>query len=72
MEGTNNNLVPLNERTKEEQREIAKKGGIQSGKVRRRKRTMKEAAQLILKLPVSDEQAEVLKAYGIPDQDCTI
>lgn len=45
----NKNLIPMNERTKEEQREIARKGGRESGKVRRRKRTMKDAAHLILR-----------------------
>jgi len=65
------NLVPFSERTEEEQREIAQKGGIASGKARRRKRTMKEAAELILKAPANAEQAELLKKYGIPEQDCT-
>lgn len=65
------NLIPMNERTEEEQREIARKGGIESGKARRRKRTMKEAAQIILNAPASPEQAELLKKYGIAEQDCT-
>ena len=65
------NLIPMNERTEDEQREIARKGGIESGKARRRKRTMKEAAQIILKAPVNDEQAKLLKKYGIAEQDCT-
>ena len=65
------NLIPMNERTEGEQREIARKGGIESGKARRRKRTMKEAAQIILKAPVSAEKAELLKKHGIAEQDCT-
>lgn len=65
------NLIPMNERTEEEQREIARKGGIESGKARRRKRTMKEAAQIVLNAPVSAEKAELLKKYGIAEQDCT-
>ena len=65
----NKNLIPMNERTKEEQREIARKGGRESGKVRRRKRTMKDAAQLILQLPVGAEQAALLQKYG--SADCT-
>lgn len=36
------NLVPMNKRTKEEQREIATMGGIASGKVRKEKATMKK------------------------------
>ena len=65
------NLIPMNERTEDEQREIARKGGIESGKARRRKRTMKEAAQIVLNAPVSAEKAELLKKYGIAEQDCT-
>lgn len=71
MAAGKDNLIPMNERTEDEQREIARKGGIESGKTRRRKRTMKEAAQIILKAPVNDEQAELLKKYGIAEQDCT-
>ena len=71
MAAGKDNLIPMNERTEDEQREIARKGGIESGKARRRKRTMKEAAQIILKAPVNDEQAELLKKYDIAEQDCT-
>ena len=65
------NLIPMNERTKDEQREIAQKGGIASGKARRHKRTMKEAAQIILKAPANAEQTELLRKYGIAEKDCT-
>ena len=50
------NLVPLNKRTKEEQRTIQQDGGISSGVSRRRKRSLKEAADLYLSLPVSDRK----------------
>lgn len=36
------NLKPLNKRTKEEQREIQSKGGVNSGKARRKKLTSKK------------------------------
>lgn len=65
------NLIALNERTKNEQREIAKKGGVASGKARRRKRSMKEAAQLIMNLPVKGEQDALLAKYGIEPKDRT-
>lgn len=65
------NLIPFNERTEDEQREIAKKGGVASGKARRKKRTMKEAAQLILKAPANSKYKELLSECGIPEQDCT-
>lgn len=35
-------LIPLNRRTKDEQKEIAKKGGIKSGATRRRRKAIKE------------------------------
>ncbi|MBD5398805.1 hypothetical protein HDR60_04865 [bacterium] len=38
----NKNLIPINKRTTEEQREIAQKGGIASGKARREKRKFKK------------------------------
>lgn len=65
------NLIPMNKRTKEEQREIAKKGGIASGKVRRRKRTMKEAAQLILNGKPPEQFNALLEEYGIEEKDST-
>ena len=66
------NLIPLSERTKEEQREIAKKGGQKSGEVRRRKRDMKNAAKMLLNMPVSTEQMEQnLKAIGFDEADMT-
>lgn len=65
------NLKPQNKRPKSEQREIARQGGIASGKARRRKRTMKEAAKLILGLPVNGEQTVLLAQYGIEEKDRT-
>ncbi|MGN0706901.1 MAG: hypothetical protein ACI4JC_02760 [Faecalibacterium sp.] len=64
------NLVPLNERTKEEQRSIQQDGGIASGKARRRKRVLKEAADLYLALPVSDRRRwNRLARKGITPED---
>lgn len=45
------NLIPLNQRTKEEQREIARQGGIASGKVRQEKATFKKTLEMILDEP---------------------
>jgi len=42
------NLIPFDERTEEEQRKIAKKGGKASGEARRRKRDMRELMKLML------------------------
>lgn len=51
------NLIPMNERTKEEQREIARKGGIASGESRRQRKTLKE--ELLLLLEKGDTQERV-------------
>lgn len=50
------NLIPFDERTESEQRDIRSAGGIASGAARRRKRSLKEAADIYLSLPVSDRR----------------
>ena len=50
------NLIPMDQRSKEEARELGRNGGIASGVSRRRKRSLKEAADLYLSLPVSDRK----------------
>lgn len=50
------NLIPFDQRTEEEQRTIRSAGGIASGAARRRKRSLKEAADLYLSLPVTDQR----------------
>ncbi len=42
------NLKPMSERTKKEQREIARMGGIASGKARAERKTLKEELLLLL------------------------
>lgn len=51
------NLIPMNERTKEEQREIARQGGIASGKARRERKTLKE--ELLILLSKGDTQEKI-------------
>lgn len=53
-------LIPLNERTKEEQKEIATKGGIASGIARRRKKTLRE--ELLLLLEENETQKNISTA----------
>ena len=50
------NLIPFDQRTEDEQREIRSAGGKASGAARRRKRSLKEAADLFLSLPVEDKR----------------
>ena len=42
------NLISLADRTTEEQREIARKGGLKSGEVRKARKTLKETLLLML------------------------
>lgn len=53
----NENLVDLRDRTTEEQREIARKGGIASGESRRKRKTLKE--ELLLLLEKGDTQEKI-------------
>ena len=48
------NLIPLNERTKSEQREIARQGGIASGKARREKQQTKQILSELLSIQNKD------------------
>ena len=46
------NLIPMSERSKEEVRELAAKGGRKSGETRRRKKTMRENLEILLSMPL--------------------
>ena len=50
-------LIPMNQRTKEEVKRITKKGGINSGKSRRKKKAMKD---IILSLGKEDAPPQVV------------
>lgn len=64
------NLIPNSERTPEELRQITSAGGRASGAARRRKRALKEAADLYLSLPVSDRRKwNALAKRGIDPED---
>ena len=51
------NLIPFNELTESQQREIASKGGKASGEARRKRKTLKE--ELLLMLSDSDIQQKI-------------
>ena len=52
------NLIPFNQRTEEQQREIAKMGGKASGEARKKKRDMREVAKAILEHAMKEEQID--------------
>lgn len=60
------NLVPMNKRTKEEQKKIATAGGIASGQARRKKKTMQELAKLVAAAPVTrNSDKKALERIGV-------
>lgn len=68
------NLMPIAEvnsrRSREEHSEDSRKGGIASGVSRRRKRSLKEAADLFLSLPVSDQRTwNKISRAGVDPED---
>ncbi len=64
------NLIPLNKRTKEEQREIAIKGGKASGESRRKRKLLKDSMNVLLNLPVRNTRDyNALVKMGIPIED---
>lgn len=59
------NLVPMNERTKDEQRRIATAGGKASGVARRKKRTLREIAEMIGNMEVKNPKTKaIMEAAG--------
>ena len=63
------NLIPMSKRTKAEQRKIASKGGVASGEARRAQKTLKEYAEFLLSLPVTDgRKYNKLSRMGVPPE----
>ena len=68
------NLMPISEvnsrRTREEHSEDSRRAGVASGASRRRKRSLREAAELYLSLPVADRRAwNRLSRAGVEPED---
>ena len=64
------NLIPMDRRSQSEARDFGQKGGIASGVSRRRKRSLKEAADLYLSLPVSDRKMwNKISRRGVDPED---
>ena len=64
------NLIPMDQRSQSEARELGREGGRASGESRRRKKSLREAAELYLSLPVSDKRAwNKLARDGVDPED---
>lgn len=70
------NLIPASQRSKSEARENSKKGGIESGKARRRKKALrtalKEAVSLPLKELPPDLRDGIMSAAKVTDEELTV
>jgi len=63
------NLIPLNKRTKSEQRKIQSKAGKKSGEVRREKKQLKDCMSTLLGLDIKDPQMlNTFEQMGIDDK----
>lgn len=66
---TSKNLIPQSERTKDEQREIARKGGIASGIARREKKTVQKILNDFLSAAAKDnpQVSKLAAKMGLQD-----
>ena len=58
------NLIPMNERTKDEQREIARQGGIASGKVRKQNADIRKRLREIANMALTDGDVKDIKSLA--------
>lgn len=63
------NLIPHDKRTKEEARENGRKGGIASGKARRRKKEFQDRLRAAMEMPADPKVAASLSKTGVPIED---
>ena len=68
---TSKNLIPQSKRTKDEQREIARKGGIASGVARREKKTVQKILNDFLSTAAKDnpQVAKLAAKMGLKSDD---
>ena len=61
--GNPENMIPLNRRTKEEQKEITQKGGKASGAKRRKMKSVSEIMKSLMRAPLDEAQQQFFKKY---------
>lgn len=67
------NLIPFSERTEDEQRKIRSMGGVASGAARRRRKALREAADIFLSLPLPDkDEVKRLRKLGLDKDDIDV
>lgn len=65
------NLIPFNQLTESEQRELARKGGRASAEARRKKASMRQSMQSLLDMPLNEQLAGQMKALGLVGDEWT-
>lgn len=68
--GRKENLINPKDRTSEELRAMTRKGGIASGEARRRKKTMREALEMLMyKCELNEQTKQMLRAEGVSEDE---
>lgn len=62
--GFEENLIPMNERTKDEQRKIARQGGIASGKARKQQADLKKRLKEIANMALREGKIDKIKTLA--------
>ena len=65
------NLVPFNQRSEDEVRELNKKGGIASGEARRQKKTMREWLEIAMQAAMKDDGGQPIMSPDDPNRELT-
>ena len=64
------NLIPMDQRSQSEARALGREGGRASGESRRRKKSLREAAELYLSLPVANRKKwNAIAKEGVDPED---
>lgn len=64
------NLRPLNKRSQRERKEIARMGAKASNEAQANKKVLREAAKILLAMPVDNETKAELKQYRVTNDNC--
>lgn len=63
------NLIPMNERTEEERRDIGRKAGKASGEARRKKKKLRQLIEAFGELPAPEKVRRVMTELGVSENE---
>ena len=68
--GRKENLKPFDELAEDQQRELARRGAYAAAAAKRRKKTMREALEMMMyKTELNEQTKQILKAEGVSEDD---